>query len=234
MRFNFLLTAVSITLLVGCDKVQDAANAQISGMTFKGCSDPSTIETLKGIFEDQYSETLAIDKETKPAIEKIRAESTLQVVAIRTESINKDVGKYDCRATMKLDIPASGMEVFNHKSYSLIPASSVTRTATGIETEISYTTQVTDDGKNVYVEIAQPFELGVHFVYAYNHLQSYYHLKESFKKKEAPEAAPQVAMSADDCFLAKAEEYRQNHGAAAPASEDEIYQWKVACNGGGD
>lgn len=242
MKLCAAVAFLSLGLLAGCDKVEtaakaqvaeveEAAKAQVAEFVFKGCSDPSTIATLKGIFDDQYVERVSHSGDNKQYLESVRAESDLQVLAIRTDSIDKDVGKHDCRATMRIELPESHRAMLDPKYSMLLPESSVALTATGMETAISYTAQMTDDGQNVYVEAAQPFELPERL---WRLSLSFLSFDEAMsilgKRPDSAQLVPN-SVGAEDCFEAKTKAYRLENGEGALVSDELVSSWKKTCSG---
>lgn len=227
-----LAAILSLGLLAGCDKVEEAAKAQVAEVVFKGCSDPSTIDTLKSIFDDQFSAAASVNPENKAFLEDLRSKSDLQLQAIRTDSINKDVGKHDCRALMRLVVPEANRALLSPNYSHSVPETAAVLTETGLEIAVAYTAQMTDDGQNVYVEVAQPFDMASRLV---SNAAVWLSFEEIRKESESSAKASEQArprLSAEDCISAKAAEFRLENGENASVSEDLAYSWKQTCFGG--
>lgn len=233
MFAKILACLSALTLLTACEKIENATDSKINKVTFKGCSDVSTIETLVGIFDDQFNAGLNYNEETKEGLAAIRSQAKIRVEGIRTESINKDVGKYDCRAIMKFDLPPQGLEIFKLGPYQKIENSTFTRTQSGMEEDVSYTAQITDDGQNVYVEVAEPFNLAINYIYVYNQLKYLLPKMKSAAGAPAEQAGSDAELKADGCVISKMDAHRKAIGEDGLITAAQIGEWEEECRAGG-
>lgn len=122
------------------------------------CSDPESVSLVKQLFgkhADKTAESVLTSSQFKP--EQITSQIKSDVANIRTSGYDKAIGKYTCQADIVVSLPSKAKQLLsNSQVASRLSDNEVFRVeGENLVESITYTVQLTDDKKHVYVEIPE-------------------------------------------------------------------------------
>lgn len=149
-----IAVTVAVMALAGCNGVMTAGG---------GCSDADTIETLRRVVQDN---SLAAAGSNSSDAELIRqgwasGKVAMAVESIRTTAKDDAIKKSTCAAIMKVPLAPAVIEGMagNLAGLAMLGAAGMKRSGDALAVDIAYSSQQTDDGKQVYVELQRGGEI---------------------------------------------------------------------------
>lgn len=141
------------------------ALATLTGCADKGptCSDESTVSVVKAMYQEAMGTILVAAPDAAAARTQIAAGTSVEVRSIRTVGKDEKIGLMSCEASLSVKVPAdiataiaTPGHVLNVATQSLALTVNVDR----LEGAIQYTSQMTDDGKEIRVKAKGVQEMG--------------------------------------------------------------------------
>lgn len=227
-----LLMLLLATSLAGCNKLFPPDFA---------CSDEPTTALVRQIFNNELEQHLGNPAFTGDA-QQVMSALVVSVTAIRTSSHDKKIGKYECKAELAISMPSKAMQLANVPLLkNAITGSGINITGNGIKGTVTYSSQLTDDKTQQYVEMLGHYDLadaiaGIAIAggfdngatLARNHASSYTVASAAEEASAATEAAWEATTSAEStCVDEKAADYAKEAGELAPP--DMLEAWRAEC-----
>lgn len=141
-------------VLIACD--------ELSSPKTGSCSDPQTVQTVQEIFLKSVLEAVPTAAQEAPSPEQeVKKRFPVAVETIRTTSVDEKVGKYSCAAELKITAPHSPLQQLasNPLLKSILGDSSIKFNGNEATATINYTSHITDDRKQIMVQITGHAEL---------------------------------------------------------------------------
>ena len=126
------------------------------------CSDETTLKVVRGIYEDAIKQTLEVRQANPDVAAQIAGTTAVEVRSIKTVGKDAAIGRMSCEASLSIKLPKNAIEPLKMQGHPLNSASqmlSLTFSADRAEKTISYTTQMTDDRKQVSVSARGVMEM---------------------------------------------------------------------------
>ena len=126
------------------------------------CSDETTLKVVREIYEDAVKQTLEVRQANPDVAAQIAGTTAVEVRSIKTVGKDAAIGRMSCEASLSIKLPKNAIEPLKLQGHPLNSASqmlSLTFSADRAEKAISYTTQMTDDRKQVSVSARGVMEM---------------------------------------------------------------------------
>ncbi len=141
---------VMATLLYGCNKLFPPK---------VGCSSEGTKRLVAQIFNDELAKHL-MNPLFKGNVDKVKSSIDLSLEAIRTDSHDEKINKYECKAELLTKLPLKAKQILQDPAVkNVLRKNNVENTGEGIKTSITYSSQLTDSKDQQYVEMIGHFNL---------------------------------------------------------------------------
>lgn len=234
-RLALLPLLATSTLLGGCE--------QLFGPKV-GCADDNTVKLVRQIFDQELGKQLDSPL-VRANADAVRSAITVSVDTILADSADKSVHKYTCRATLSVKLPAAALEkTGNPFALALIGGEGVQATPQGLQVPVTYTSQLTANGKEQYVEMQGHVPLAS-AIGGLALLGSFAPAAASAPAsapapEPAAEAAPveEAAAPPDDasadrdpeaCVSEKVDAFHAEKGEDVPVTQDQLDEWRQEC-----
>lgn len=149
-----VMLAVGAALLIGCDA---------RGVATGGCSDSDTLETLRSVIRERSVEAAGASVKDAELVRQGWAggKVVLAIESIRTTAKDDAVKRSMCSAVLKVPLQPAVIESFasNIGGLVVLGAAGMKRSGDSLAVDITYTSQPTDDGKQVFVELQHGQEI---------------------------------------------------------------------------
>ena len=130
--------------------------AALAGCAEKGptCSDESTVGVVKKIYWEAMTTALFAGANAAAIQKEIESATSVEVRSVRTVGKDEKIGLTSCEASLSVKVPtkfANAVSAPGNPLSMAVQSVSVTVNADRLEKDIQYTSQMTDDGKQVRV-----------------------------------------------------------------------------------
>lgn len=117
--------------------------------TTPSCGDPRTIDLLKRIVKDEFVKKKS-DAFIRDSAYRDLSAIQVDVSDILTQSVNKDIGRYSCKATLSIDLSEENFKALSVQYAAITPQAKLEHP---LSATVEFTSQLSEDKKH-FVELS--------------------------------------------------------------------------------